>query len=146
MHLTHIFVPKNRRVDFELHIRVHDLTSIPLVTGFYSIKWRLKHASVTYGATNRAPIKNHAVQWDVNFDSIVHLVIGKDGLLQPCELRVDVIQELNGGRETENIGNLVLNLSEYVGTGITTRRYLLQDSKINSKMKVRHFLWRALCF
>ncbi|RUS17775.1 hypothetical protein BC938DRAFT_476164, partial [Jimgerdemannia flammicorona] len=92
MHLTHIFVPKNRRVDFELHIRVHDLTSIPLVTGFYSIKWRLKHASVTYGATNRAPIKNHAVQWDVNFDSIVHLVIGKDGLLQPCELRVDVIQ------------------------------------------------------
>jgi len=42
----------------------------------------------------------------------------------------------SGGKEINNIGKLSLNLSEYVRLNAMTRRYLLQDSKINSTLKL----------
>jgi hypothetical protein len=57
----------------------------------------------------------------------VHLIVGKDNVLTPCDLKLEVYQELNGGKDTHTIGTLALNLSEYVGSGTTTRRYLLDE-------------------
>jgi len=87
-------------------------------------------------ARNRVPIRDHTVQWSFSFQNTAEFVVGKDGVLLPFELRLDVLQELHGGRDTDIIGNLVLNLSEYVGHDAKSRRYLLQDSKVNSMLKL----------
>ncbi|KZO94704.1 hypothetical protein CALVIDRAFT_538813 [Calocera viscosa TUFC12733] len=37
------------------------------------------------------------------------------------------------------LGTVVVNLAEYVGEGVVTRRYLLRDSKTNATLKVGSF-------
>lgn len=56
-------------------------------------------------------------------------------MLGPCELKLEVYQEL-GGKDTIIIGDLTINLAEYANSGLTTRRYLLDDCKFNSTIKV----------
>ncbi|CAB5385846.1 respiratory complex assembly protein Rmp1 [Rhizophagus irregularis DAOM 181602=DAOM 197198] len=126
----------NRKVQFELEILIEELANVPLVAGLYYIKWKLKNGKKTNGITERALIKYHSIVWRYKLHNSVQIVIGKDGVLVPCELSIKVKQELNGGKEVNNIGKLLLNLSEYVGLNSMTRRYLLQDSKINSTLKL----------
>lgn len=66
----------------------------------------------------------------------------RTGLLQESEIHFEVLQEYSPGTRAERIvlGNVRLNLAEYVmvdeeGEGVT-RRYLMQESKINSTLKV----------
>jgi len=50
-----------------------------------------------------------------------------------------VMFEINqeySGRERIMLGTVTLNLAEYAGVEKETRRYLMQDSKINSTLKV----------
>jgi hypothetical protein len=63
-------------------------------------------------------------------------------MLHDCEIQFDVIQEFSSGGHGEKnlLGRVKLNLSEYVDKsdddeGIV-RRYLMQDSKINSTLKI----------
>lgn len=67
---------------------------------------------------------------------MAHLVISRQHILGPCELRLEVYQELGGSRDTTPIGSLTINLSEYASSGLTTRRYLLDECKFNSTIKV----------
>jgi hypothetical protein len=67
---------------------------------------------------------------------MAHLVISKQQVLGPCEFRLDVFQELGGSKDTVPIGSLTINLSEYASSGLTSRRYLLDDCKFNSTIKV----------
>ncbi|KAJ3173943.1 hypothetical protein HDU87_007265 [Geranomyces variabilis] len=81
------------------------------------------------------------------------MVIGKDGVLLPCELVLSVKQTVNAGKSTEDVGMVTLNLAEYATGGggggassagsapppratSTSRRYLLQESRVNSIMRV----------
>jgi hypothetical protein len=71
------------------------------------------------------------------------LTADKEGMLQNTELHFEVLQEYSAGGRGDRIvlGNVKLNLAEYVdGSEETedgvTRRYLMQDSKINSTLKV----------
>jgi len=91
----------------------------------------------------------------------VRLAVGKDGMLQECSVNFEILQEYSAGGRGERIrlGDLKLNLAEYVeasenpvapsspGGGINAagegnteegvvRRYLMQDSKINSTLKL----------
>jgi hypothetical protein len=72
---------------------------------------------------------------------MAELVVSKQRTLGPCELRLEVYQEL-GGKDTIIIGDLTINLSEYANSGLTTRRYLLDDCKFNSTIKV----WKMRLF
>ncbi|CAJ0903444.1 14205_t:CDS:2 [Entrophospora sp. SA101] len=78
---------------------------------------------------------DHSVRWQHKIQDSVQLVIGKDNFLLPCELHLSIKQELNGGKEISNIGRLKINLSEYVGSTIITRHFLLRESKVNSTLK-----------
>jgi N-terminal C2 in EEIG1 and EHBP1 proteins len=49
---------------------------------------------------------------------------------------MEVWVEMISGRERFRIGNVAVNLSEYASVKSETRRYLLQDSKMNSTIKV----------
>jgi hypothetical protein len=84
------------------------------------------------------------VTWDYSRSITVRLTIDKSNMLQECTIRFDVIQEYNTGGRSEKItlGHVELNLAEYVelheegGEAGITRRYLMQDSKINSTLKL----------
>ncbi|KAI8095284.1 hypothetical protein BDF21DRAFT_329438 [Thamnidium elegans] len=62
---------------------------------------------------------------------MIQLVTNKQQILSSCELKLEIHQK--GGKE---IGSLSINLSEYAGSGVTTERYLLQDCKYNSTIKL----------
>lgn len=76
----------------------------------------------------------------------VRLVIGKDGVLQESHVHFEILQEYQSSGRSERItlGSIKLNLAEYVDIGqhdqadggSITRRYLMQESKINSTLKI----------
>ena len=64
-------------------------------------------------------------------------------MLQESDVHFEVMQEYSASARGERIvlGNVRLNLAEFVdggedGEGSVIRRYLMQDSKINSTLKV----------
>ncbi|KAI8082957.1 N-terminal C2 in EEIG1 and EHBP1 proteins-domain-containing protein [Halteromyces radiatus] len=133
--LTHLFISKHRKVHFDIAIVIRDLVNIPLVSGLFFVNWRMKNASQTYGATVRVPIKDHTVCWNQPIKVLSQMVINKQRVLGPCELKLEVFQEL-GGKQVSNIGDLTINLSEYVDAGLATERFLLNHSKFNSTLKL----------
>jgi hypothetical protein len=68
----------------------------------------------------------------------------RQNMLQECKIEFEVIQDYNSGARGEKIilGYVSLNLAEYVeildhdGEDGITRRYLMQESKINSTLKI----------
>lgn len=81
------------------------------------------------------------------------MVVDKNGMLQESFMEFEVIQEYTGGVKPERItlGNVKLNLAEYVEQSEmnraaegeepgVTRRYLMQNSKINSTLKISIFM------
>jgi hypothetical protein len=75
----------------------------------------------------------------------VRLTIDKSNNLQECLINFEVVQDYSGVRsEKITLGYVSLNLAEYVeesemgpdGEEGVTRRYLMQESKINSTLKI----------
>ncbi|EGC41034.1 conserved hypothetical protein [Histoplasma capsulatum var. duboisii H88] len=138
------FVPKNRRPKFEFKLRIIDLNNIPLVVGLSYAKWHLPSSTSAEhrGQTDKAVIQDHRASWDYEKVLPVRLTVDRNQMLQECQIHFEIFQEFNtGGRGDKHLlGNVRLNLAEYVeknedGEGVT-RRYLMQDSKINGTLKV----------
>ena len=88
-------------------------------------------------------IREHKVAWDYTKALPVRLTVDRAGMLQECEIHFEVLQEYSPGTRAERIvlGTINLNLAEFVdgsddGEDAVTRRYLMQESKINSTLKV----------
>ena len=148
-----------KKVRFDLHLRIIDLNNVPLVSGTSFIKWHLPSSTAAEhrGRTNKCAIREHQVQYEYEKRLPVRLTVGKDGMLQECRVHFEVLQEYSASGRGQRIelGNVRLNLAEYVdaadptspgpaprgdestgeGDGIV-RRYLMQDSKINSTLKL----------
>lgn len=84
------------------------------------------------------------MSWDYEKTIPVRLTVDRNSILQETEIHFEVLQEYSSGARPERIvlGHIKLNLAEYVegsdnGEDGVTRRYLMQESKINSTMKVR---------
>lgn len=84
------------------------------------------------------------MSWEYEKTIPVRLTIDRHGMLQESDINFEVLQEYSSGVRGETIilGNVRLNLSEYVegsddGEDGVTRRYLMQESKINSTLKVK---------
>ena len=130
---------KSTRPKLKLSLQVHELSSIPLVTGQVFVKWHILHSSSgeCRGKTEVAPIIDHKAVWgNYKHECTFKVGIGKDGVLQERILIMEVWLEMISGRERLRIGNLAINLSEYASVKSETRRYLLQDSKMNSTVKL----------
>lgn len=156
--MTTAFIPKSRRVRFTLTLSIHDLNNVPLVSGTSFIKWHLPSSTAAEhrGRTPKCAIKDHRVLYAYTKTLPVRLTVGKDGMLNECQVQFDVVQEYSAGGRGEriNLGRIALNLAEYVeaserqtpsspgggagpdGESGITRRYLMQDSKINSTLKI----------
>ncbi|KAE8450229.1 hypothetical protein EG329_006656 [Mollisiaceae sp. DMI_Dod_QoI] len=143
-----LLVSKARRPKFELVLRILDLNNVPLVTGTAYVKWHLPHSTSAEhrGRTERAPIIEHKVSWDYEKTIPIRLTIDKSNNLQECMINFEVVQDYSSGVRGEKItlGYISINLSEYVeesemgveGEEGVTRRYLMQESKINSTLKI----------
>lgn len=132
------------------------MTNIPLIYGTVCVRWHLpsSNAAEHRGRTEKADIVEHKATWDYCKDIPLRLTIDKTAMLQECGLHFEILQEFQqggrGGRVT--LGNVKLNLAEYARLpteatsgldpqdendhGGITRRYLLQDSKVNSTLKI----------
>lgn len=93
-------------------------------------------------------MRDHKVLYDYDISIPVRLTVDKNGMLQESLVEFEVIQEYGGGsgRDRIMLGHVKLNLAEYVEASEmpasqgedpgVTRRYLMQDSKINSTLKL----------
>ncbi|KZF22174.1 hypothetical protein L228DRAFT_261383 [Xylona heveae TC161] len=144
------FVPKARRPKFELRLKILDLNNVPLVSGTSYVKWHLPLSTSAEhrGRTSKSMIKEHKVIWDYEKTLHVRLVVDKHGMLQSSEIHFEVVQVYASGSKGESItlGLVKLNLAEYVAESDTNdesamvRRYLMQDSKINSTLKISIYM------
>ncbi|CZT16690.1 uncharacterized protein RCC_02525 [Ramularia collo-cygni] len=146
------FVSKSRKVRFSLNLKIHDLNNVPLVSGTSFIKWHLPASTAAEhrGRTAKSPIKDHRVVYDYEKSTTLRLTVSKSGQLQECNIAFEVQQEYSAGGRGERItlGHVTLNLAEYVNASMEpaspgkdgeegiTRRYLMQESKINSTLKI----------
>lgn len=114
------------------------------MSGTAFVKWRLPSSSTAehHGHTDKAIILDHRAYWNYEKTLQVRLTIDRNQTLHECELVLDIIQEFgSGGHSDKNfLGRIRLNLAEYVDKsddeeGIV-RRYLMQDSKVNSTLRV----------
>ncbi|KAL2069003.1 hypothetical protein VTL71DRAFT_15341 [Oculimacula yallundae] len=142
-------ISKARRPKFDLVLKIIDLNNVPLVNGTSYVKWHLPSSTSAEhrGRTAPAPIREHKVSWDYSKTIPVRLTIDKNNNLQECTIDFEVVQDYNSaGMRGEKItlGSVSLNLAEYVeesemgadGEEAVVRRYLMQESKINSTLKI----------
>ena len=116
------------------------------MSGKSFIKWNLPNSTAAEhrGRTEKCSIKEHRVQYNYEAHIPVRLTIDKAGVLQEAFIYFEVLHEVVSGDKGERIalGNVRLNLAEYVwvseqeGEESVCGRYLMQDSKINSTLKV----------
>lgn len=82
------------------------------------------------------------MSWEYEKSLPVRLTVDRNGMLQETEIHFEIMQEYSSGaRERIILGNIKLNLAEYVEASDDSeegvcRRYLMQESKINSTLKV----------
>ena len=120
------------------------------------MKWHLpsSHAAEHRGKTDKAYINDHKATWEYSKSIPIRMTIEKNSMLQECDIHFEVVQEYNEGARGGRVllGNVKLNLAEYTQLheidpsdrdpqdesehGSITRRYLLQESKINCTLKV----------
>ncbi|RMZ83074.1 hypothetical protein DV738_g1286, partial [Chaetothyriales sp. CBS 135597] len=143
---------KSEEPKFQFTLRIIDLTNIPLVCGTAYVKWHLPMSSAAEhrGKTEKAYIHDHRAVWEYVKETPVRMTIEKHQALQECEIHFEIVQEYSAtGRGSRvQLGNVKLNLAEYtrgpevivnqdeIDDGFVTRRYLLQDSKVNCTLKV----------
>ena len=117
------------------------------MSGTSYVKWHLPSSSSAEhrGHTSKASIRDHKVFWDYLKTLPVRLTVDRNGMLQESEIHFEILQEYSPSARAERIilGNVRLNLAEFVGESdegeeAVTRRYLMQESKINSTLKVNN--------
>ena len=133
-------------------IQIIDLNNVPLICGTSYVKWHLPSSSSAEhrGHTSKALIRDHKAVYDYHKVLALRLTIDKNQMLQDCEVCFEILQEYSeGGRGGRVLlGNVKINLAEYVDDGIggvrseegedgeIVRRHLMQESKINSTLKI----------
>ncbi|KAJ2078846.1 hypothetical protein H4R24_004205 [Coemansia sp. RSA 988] len=132
MSLQNLFVPRTRMATFDVALRIEDLNNVPPLNGLFYTKWKCQTHS---GTSPRVPVVNREVRWSHAIEHPVDIPIGKDGTLAPCELRIAIRQEVYSHVRMK-VGVLTVNLSEYARLSGSTRRYFLQECKLNCTLKL----------
>ncbi|KAG6330605.1 hypothetical protein ID866_8485, partial [Astraeus odoratus] len=93
------------------------------------------------GQTPFEALKDHNVVWEQTLDFVVQMGVGREsGELGECPAKLTVMQRVIPGDldapRNPRVGTVYLNLAQYVGAGVVTRRYLLRQSKTNATLKL----------
>ncbi|KAF3699272.1 Protein FAM102B [Channa argus] len=117
---------KKKRFKFRVDFELEDLSSIPFVNGVLFCKVRLLDGGFAE-ESSRESVQANCVHWKKKFSFICKMSANAGtGVLDPCVCRVSVRKELKGGKTFAKLGFADLNLSEFAGSGSTTRRCLLE--------------------
>lgn len=117
---------KKKKFKFKVDFDLEELSSIPFVNGVLFCKTRLVDGGFAEEST-REPVQANCVHWKKRFSFVCKMSANAGtGVLDPCVCRVSVRKELKGGKTFAKLGFADLNLSEFAGSGSTTRRCLLE--------------------
>ncbi|XP_010736600.3 protein FAM102B [Larimichthys crocea] len=117
---------KKKRFKFKVDFNLEELSSVPFVNGVLFCKVRLLDGGFAEEST-RESVQANCVHWKKRFSFMCKMSANAvTGVLDPCLCRVSVRKELKGGKTFAKLGFADLNLSEFAGSGSTTRRCLLE--------------------
>ncbi|KAM4604594.1 EEIG family member 2 [Polymixia lowei] len=117
---------KKKKFKFKVDFALDDLSSIPFVNGVLFCKVRLLDGGFAE-ESSREPVQANCVHWKKRFSFLCKMSANAGtGVLDPCVCRVSVRKEMKGGKTFAKLGFADLNLSEFAGSGSTTRRCLLE--------------------
>ncbi|KAA8587292.1 protein FAM102B isoform X1 [Etheostoma spectabile] len=117
---------KKKRFKFKVDFNLEELSSVPFVNGVLFCKVRLLDGGFAE-ESSRESVQANCVHWRKKFSFVCKMSANAGtGVLDPCLCRVSVRKELKGGKTFAKLGFADLNLSEFAGSGSTTRRCLLE--------------------
>lgn len=117
---------KKKRFKFKVDFHLEELSSVPFVNGVLFCKVRLVDGGFAQESP-RESVQANCVHWRKRFSFMCKMSANAGtGVLDPCLCRVSVRKELKGGKSFAKLGFADLNLSEFAGSGSTTRRCLLE--------------------
>ncbi|XP_049889637.1 protein FAM102B-like [Epinephelus moara] len=117
---------KKKRFKFKVDFDLEELSSVPFVNAILFCKVRLVDGGFAE-ESSREPVQANSVHWRKRFSFMCKMSANAGtGVLDPCVCRVSVRKELKGGKSFAKLGFADLNLSEFAGSGSTTRRCLLE--------------------
>ncbi|XP_063741192.1 EEIG family member 2-like isoform X2 [Eleginops maclovinus] len=117
---------KKKKFKFKVDFDLEELSSVPFVNGVLFCKVRLVDGGFAE-VSSREQVQANCVRWRKRFSFVCKMSANAGtGVLDPCLCRVSVRKELKGGKTFAKLGFADLNLSEFAGSGSTTRRCLLE--------------------
>nr|XP_040026370.1 protein FAM102B-like [Gasterosteus aculeatus aculeatus] len=117
---------KKKKFKFKVDFDLEELSSVPFVNGVLFCKVRLRDGGFADESSRKA-VHANCVHWSKRFSFVIKMNGNAGtGVLEPCFCRVSVRKELKGGKTFAKLGFADLNLSEFAGSGSTTRRCLLE--------------------
>nr|XP_046178479.1 protein FAM102B-like [Oncorhynchus gorbuscha] len=117
---------KKHKFKFKVDFELDELSSVPFVNGVLFCKVRLQDGGFTE-ESSREQVQANCVRWRKRFSFLCKMSANAGtGVLDPCVCRVSVRKEMKGGKTFAKLGFADLNLSEFAGSGSTTRRCLLE--------------------
>ncbi|KAI4809877.1 protein FAM102B-like [Trematomus bernacchii] len=117
---------KKKKFKFKVDFDLEELSSVPFVNGVLFCKVRLVDGGFAE-ESSREQVQANCVHWRKRFSFVCKMSANAGtGVLDPCLCRVSVRKEVKGGKTFAKLGFADLNLSEFAGSGSTTRRCLLE--------------------
>jgi hypothetical protein len=137
--------PHYQKLCLVTYPQIVELSNVTYRTGAFYVKWYLPHSVATehHGRTRKVEVKDHKVVWNHEITAPLRMTVDTGGTLQESWLHLEILVEHPDTKPSE-LGTLKLNLAEYVeasehsGEEGVSRRYLLQDSKVNSTITVQN--------
>lgn len=124
-----MFFLRKKTFKFDVKLEVEELSSVPFVSGVLFAKIRLVNGGGGTKPvwTSKSEVINHVVKWNTTMRFIAKMSASSlTGILEQCVCRVSIRKELKGGSSFQKLGFVDVNLSEFAGSGLTSRRYLLE--------------------
>ncbi|ALC38418.1 CG8671 [Drosophila busckii] len=121
------FMMKKKKYKFNVEVQLQDLLEVALVNEVLFAKIRLLDGGSFQEYSSREAVRNHRVEWNRSFEFPCKMSANAStGVLDPCHLRISIRKEMKGGRSYYKLGFIDLNLAEFAGAGLTSRRFLLE--------------------
>ncbi|KAI1289522.1 Uncharacterized protein HDE_08157 [Halotydeus destructor] len=122
---------KKKKYKFSVTVNLEELSSVPFVNGLLFAKLRL-HDGSFQTLSPREEVQDHCVKWGNKFEFTCKMSANaSNGILDSCLLRISIRKEDKGGRSSVKLGFVDLDLAEFAGAGLTSKRSLLEG--YNSK-------------
>lgn len=120
------FMMKKKKYKFECDLNLEEMIEVPFLNAVLFAKIRLLDGGFQE-MSNREEVKAHTVKWGQHFSFPCKMSANAStGVLDPCLLRISIRKEIKGGRSYQKLGFVDLNLAEYAGQGLKSKKTILE--------------------